>query len=342
MKRLLISALLAVLVHAYWLRSNFGESVGSSQGKVPESVVISLATTVRGSASGPGSEPDTDAEPTAQPGKSVPVATQPVSTERKDEPTDGVASVKEDGATTIGDRYEPEEDDVITADTPIIEHDNEPGAQGTPKTKAKTNQTRQVPREEKARNTRQRSQTVKSRSQTAKPKIQTKKSRIQTAKPKIKTEKPKSQTAKSTRIERENGRARLAKLQGSRYEPGDGAPNNREKAQPHPGARASRGTSITQALKGVLQKAQPLYKRNPRPPYPRVARRRGYEGTVIVKVLVGIDGLVNEVRLDESSGHGMLDGAALKTVQRWAFEPAVRGTEKVEMWVRIPLRFSLD
>lgn len=314
MKRLLISALLAVLVHAYWLRSNFGESVGSSQGKVPESVVISLATTVRGSASGPGSEPDTDAEPTAQPGKSVPVATQPVSTERKDEPTDGVASVKEDGATTIGDRYEPEEDDVITADTPIIEHDNEPGAQGTPKTKAKTNQTRQVPREEKARNTRQRSQTVKSR----------------------------SQTAKSTRIERENGRARLAKLQGSRYEPGDGAPNNREKAQPHPRAGASRGTSITEALKGVLQKAQPLYKRNPRPPYPRVARRRGYEGTVFVRVLVGMDGLVDEVRLDESSGHETLDGAALQTVQRWAFEPAVRGTEKVEMWVRIPLRFRLD
>ena len=73
-----------------------------------------------------------------------------------------------------------------------------------------------------------------------------------------------------------------------------------------------------------------------------MARKRGYEGTVIVRALVSLDGFVNEVRLDESSGYETLDGAALQTVQRWAFEPAVRGTETVEMWVRIPLRFNLD
>jgi protein TonB len=88
-------------------------------------------------------------------------------------------------------------------------------------------------------------------------------------------------------------------------------------------------------------KAIPHYKKNPPPVYPRMARRRGYEGTVLMEVLVSREGLVEAVRLLESSGHGVLDHEAMSAVKRWVFEPARRGEEKVEMWVKVPVRFKL-
>lgn len=88
-------------------------------------------------------------------------------------------------------------------------------------------------------------------------------------------------------------------------------------------------------------KAIPHYKKNPPPVYPRMARRRGYEGTVLMEVLVSREGRVEAVRLLESSGHGVLDHEAMSAVKRWVFEPARRGEEKVEMWVKVPVRFKL-
>jgi len=49
----------------------------------------------------------------------------------------------------------------------------------------------------------------------------------------------------------------------------------------------------------------------PRLEYPRLARRRGWEGTVKVQVALGPSGLVDEARVLESSGHPVLDRAAL-------------------------------
>lgn len=89
------------------------------------------------------------------------------------------------------------------------------------------------------------------------------------------------------------------------------------------------------------RQAVPLYLKNPPPQYPAAARRRGYEGTVRVEVLVDREGKVRDLRLVESSGHAMLDRAAIGAVKGWRFEPARRGEEKVEMWVTVPLTFRL-
>ncbi|MCK4893050.1 MAG: energy transducer TonB, partial [Calditrichia bacterium] len=32
---------------------------------------------------------------------------------------------------------------------------------------------------------------------------------------------------------------------------------------------------------------------------------------------------------------------ALASVKNWSFEPGMRGDEKVEMWVKVPIRFQL-
>ena len=88
--------------------------------------------------------------------------------------------------------------------------------------------------------------------------------------------------------------------------------------------------------------AQPTYKYNVSPPYPLLARKRGYQGTVLLEVLVGKDGKAASIRLSKSSGYKMLDRAAIQGVEEWLFYPAKRGNEVCEMWVTIPVRFALN
>ena len=88
--------------------------------------------------------------------------------------------------------------------------------------------------------------------------------------------------------------------------------------------------------------ARPLYRKNPPPRYPDRARRHGLHGTALLEVLVTRQGRVGDARLFESSGHGLLDRAALQAVRDWLFEPGRQGNEVVEMWVRVPVRFQLQ
>jgi protein TonB len=91
----------------------------------------------------------------------------------------------------------------------------------------------------------------------------------------------------------------------------------------------------------LIREAIPLYRKNPSPKYPRIARRRDYQGTVVIEALVNREGKVEDLRLSHSSGYRVLDRAAMKSVKDWVFEPGRRGDEEVEMWVKIPVRFQL-
>ena len=88
--------------------------------------------------------------------------------------------------------------------------------------------------------------------------------------------------------------------------------------------------------------ATPLYRRNPVPEYPLIARKRGYQGTVVLEVLVDREGKVKDLTLSASSGYSVLDQAALTSVKAWLFDPGTRGGDKVEMWVKVPVRFQLE
>jgi len=91
----------------------------------------------------------------------------------------------------------------------------------------------------------------------------------------------------------------------------------------------------------VVSEAKPVYRRTPPPNYPKLARKRGYQGTVILEVLVDRGGRAAELRIITSTGYPILDRAAVKSVKNWLFEPGMRGNRKVEMWVRVPIRFQL-
>ena len=91
----------------------------------------------------------------------------------------------------------------------------------------------------------------------------------------------------------------------------------------------------------ALVEARPLYKENPPPRYPRIARKRGYQGTVVLEVLVDREGDVEDLKVYRSSGYKALDKAALSSVRHWIFTPGRRGDVVVDMWVRVPIAFRL-
>lgn len=84
------------------------------------------------------------------------------------------------------------------------------------------------------------------------------------------------------------------------------------------------------------------YLNNPRPPYPMVARRMGYQGKVVLNVEVLAEGRAGQVLLQSSSGHQVLDNAAIQTVQGWRFTPARRFGQPVTRWFMVPVKFSLE
>jgi protein TonB len=80
---------------------------------------------------------------------------------------------------------------------------------------------------------------------------------------------------------------------------------------------------------------------NPRPEYPRTAREAGWEGTVVLQVLVLPDGTAGTVTLHKTSGYSVLDEAALSAVRGWKFIPAMDGNFPIRSMVRMPVRFDL-
>ena len=93
---------------------------------------------------------------------------------------------------------------------------------------------------------------------------------------------------------------------------------------------------------------QPIPIKQVNPHYPELARRAGVEGTVWLKVLVGIDGKVKDTKLMRLSSNlknsdtpGGLPEAAIEAAHQWTFKPAIMKNKPVEAWVAIPFAFKL-
>ncbi|PSV10792.1 energy transducer TonB [Photobacterium leiognathi] len=89
--------------------------------------------------------------------------------------------------------------------------------------------------------------------------------------------------------------------------------------------------------------SKPTFATKPSPvSYPRLAKRRGIEGTVLVEVLIGKDGKQLKQKLAKSSGASVLDKAALKAIKLWRFSPHIIDGKAIAHRVQIPVRFKLD
>lgn len=123
------------------------------------------------------------------------------------------------------------------------------------------------------------------------------------------------------------------------------AAQSKPSAKPRPisNSELSGQDEITQqSSQGAQGTARPDYFRNPAPAYPEASRRAGHEGRVLLVVQVSAQGRVDTISVQSSSGHTALDNAAVNTVKKWVFKPAIAAGVPIRSNVKIPIRFELD
>lgn len=106
-----------------------------------------------------------------------------------------------------------------------------------------------------------------------------------------------------------------------------------------PGPQVDPGSEIT----GPVSVGNLAYVTATAPPYPRPEARAGIGGTVLLKVLVDIDGRPLDVVVLESSGNRNLDRSAREHVlKNWLFQPAMRDGKAVQAYGKVPVVFSMQ
>jgi TonB family protein len=76
------------------------------------------------------------------------------------------------------------------------------------------------------------------------------------------------------------------------------------------------------------------------PEYSEEARLLKYQGTVVLSVVVDVDGTAKDIRLVRNLGLG-LDEKAVAAVQQWHFQPGMIGSQPVPVQATIEVNFRL-
>jgi protein TonB len=63
---------------------------------------------------------------------------------------------------------------------------------------------------------------------------------------------------------------------------------------------------------------------------------------VLLRVEIGPDGHVHHATLERSSGHAVLDEAALGVIGTWLFDAATQGGRPVASTHTVPIQFHLE
>lgn len=109
-----------------------------------------------------------------------------------------------------------------------------------------------------------------------------------------------------------------------------------------PSAQASAAKAPVQAQPYTEARVNANYGANPPPKYPAIAKRRGWQGTVRLRVSVTAEGYSEAIAVQSSSGYEELDESAIAAVEKWRFIPARRGDTAVASSVIVPIIFKLD
>ena len=75
--------------------------------------------------------------------------------------------------------------------------------------------------------------------------------------------------------------------------------------------------------------------------YPPLLRDAGIGGSPVVWFFISESGVVQDTRLNKSSGHPQLDNAALKVADIMKFTPALNRDKTVPVWVQLPITFQV-
>ncbi len=76
--------------------------------------------------------------------------------------------------------------------------------------------------------------------------------------------------------------------------------------------------------------------------FPPRAKAKGITGYVVLSLLIGVTGQIEEIRIVESSPEGIFDDVAVQGVSQWKFEPATYQGKAVRSWAKQRVRFDLS
>lgn len=79
----------------------------------------------------------------------------------------------------------------------------------------------------------------------------------------------------------------------------------------------------------------------PLPVYPKLARTKGWQGTVTIKVIVGEEGNPLEIFVHQTSGFKLLDQSAVQAVKNWKFRALHSGKLILPYSLLVPIQFVL-
>lgn len=77
------------------------------------------------------------------------------------------------------------------------------------------------------------------------------------------------------------------------------------------------------------------------PLYPEKARKNGWEGMTVLKIIVDQKGKVSDVTVLKSSGHRVLDRAAIAAARQFVFAPGQKDGKTVRVEMTLPISFKL-
>jgi TonB family protein len=106
-------------------------------------------------------------------------------------------------------------------------------------------------------------------------------------------------------------------------------------AAPAPGAASSGGAY--RVGRGVTP-PRAIY--HPDPEYSEEARQDKFQGTCVLRLIVGREGTPRDIKVTQSLGHG-LDEKAIEAVKRWTFEPGQKDGKPVATVINVQVSFRI-
>ncbi len=97
----------------------------------------------------------------------------------------------------------------------------------------------------------------------------------------------------------------------------------------------------TYTMEAYARDAIPVYR--PPPMYPERAARRSKEGYVLLSFTIKKNGTIGDIVVLEGKPPGLFDGAAIKAMQKWKYEPYIWNGVAVDVpGMKFKMRFELE
>ncbi len=92
----------------------------------------------------------------------------------------------------------------------------------------------------------------------------------------------------------------------------------------------------------VIREASFINSTEIQPDYPMAMARQEIEGFATVRILIGVDGRVKDVRQVSATDPEFFQATERQALRRWKFKPATRDGVPVESWRQMTVRFKLN